>query len=176
MCLIQLAGWLPPPSHMVMKQKASHWPAVSEGLQLLEVLSRKRPPIPPLLRLISTSDDPRCPPGADEKHRTCETESFLHHRLCGKLLWWRQHPRASEWVSEQHSKKNIRSVVEKCVFLPLTFSERHMEAPICWLTGGITSALRYINISPSWRCEPITHIKHPSLNSQSIISGADLAF
>lgn len=44
--------------------------------------SRKQampPPVipPPLLRLISTSNDPGCPPGADEKHRTCE--SFLHH-------------------------------------------------------------------------------------------------
>lgn len=80
-------------------------------------------------------------------------QSFLHHGVCGKLLWWKQCP----WVRERHrftrEIENIRSVLENCVFLALRFSEEHMEALICWLTGGIRSALRRIKIPPAWRCE-----------------------
>lgn len=91
---------------------------------------------------------------------------------------------SSEWAAQIHMRhlhwiKNITSVTEKCVFLALRFSERHMEAPICRLTGGIKSTLRYIKIPPSRRCERVrrhTLNIHLSLNSQSIFSRTDFTF
>ncbi len=156
---ITAAGWPPPSSHMLMKQRASYWLPMSEGLQLLEVHSRKEATSPVILSLpLFTPADTYLKWATLPSRSTWETQnSFLHHWLCGKLLWWRQRPRVTE--------KNIRSVTEKCVFLALKFSE-HMEALICRLAGGIRSALRHIKIPPCWICERVCL----SINTRSSVN------
>ena len=141
---ITAAGWPTPPSHMLMKQKASHWLPMSEGLQLLEMHSRKQakslviPFLPLFLCLIpkvsyaALQEQMKNKEHVKQRDISCITDS-MGNSCDGSCV--------PEWVSSTENTKRIRSIMEKCGFLALRFSEQHMEAPTCWLTDGIRCAL-----------------------------------